>query len=934
MAFFQRWLLRGVLWVVAHPKLTLGGAAAVLVAAVVSAVLRLDISTDQNKLFSPNVPFFRDYLDYDKKFPESQAIYVVVEPKEGLAPPVSRWAEAADVIAARLKAMPREVKQVDSRFDVNDPGAPAILFQDPSKLPETFQQARDQLAGLARIWGDEPGGLEGLLSRAASARTRLERFLVALQFHKSDEQTAQFVGAIAKSWARAAQRPNEPMRVGSTVPDLASIAAGDPSELGYYYEPDRTDPSRHLLLIRVYEQEDTTSLNAAYATVDAIRRAVREEAKPFAEFDIGLTGRPVLDADEMKITDRDSHKAEIVALTVVFIGLVLLLRSMWLAIVAELSLAIAIGWTFGWATLTIGELNLLSTVFLIALIGIGMDYLIQILAAYRREARRYVRPAAVWARVFRYVGPPVVTACLGAAGAFFVSVFTDFRGAAELGIIAGGGLLLCLLAGYTVLPAILVLFPAKLKSYPAHARYGAAPPRSRWRLLLPCMWILLLVVGVPWAWRAEFNPNLLDLQAPDLPSVKLVKKIQTWSAVVLSDNLQLLRDVRKRVTGATSVAGTDSILSAFDNEQWLREHASELPKISWSPPPSIRPADLPGIAGKARALADRLAQASGAEARAAAAELRQFADAITDKGADTTSIASALSSWQVTFAAELRQLFAQLVPPPLEVRKIPPEMRQHWASDIGQPTGHYVFALYIEPKQDLWKRDELETFVKQVEARVQSVPKAPAVTGIAPDIYHTTSAIERAFYQATAYALGLIFLLVLIDLRDLRQTLIAVSVLALGLPMLVAVMGLLGVSWNFANFFGLPILIGAGHEYGVFMMHRYREALHNPRRVWRRWDAADRALLLCAFVTSSSFGFFWALGHHKGLRSLGLVMAVGTACIYLATILVVRPLLTWRLEHQRAGLASRGTPPGGAPESENGAAIYSNSSSSLTSRSK
>ena len=79
--------------------------------------------------------------------------------------------------------------------------------------------------------------------------------------------------------------------------------------------------------------------------------------------------------------------------------------------------------------------------------------------AYRREARRYVRPQAIWARVFRYVGPPVNTACMGAAGAFLVSALTDFKGAAELGVIAGGGLLLCLLAGYTVLPAVLVLFP-------------------------------------------------------------------------------------------------------------------------------------------------------------------------------------------------------------------------------------------------------------------------------------------------------------------------------------------------------------------------------------------------------------------------------------------------------------------------------------------
>src|SRR5689334_22598870 len=105
--------------------------------------------------------------------------------------------------------------------------------------------------------------------------------------------------------------------------------------------------------------------------------------------------------------------------------------------------------------------------------------------------------------------------------------------------------------------------------------------------------------------------------------------------------------------------------------------------------------------------------------------------------------------------------------------------------------------------------------------------------------------------------------------------------------MLVAINSLVGVNWNCANFFGLPILIGAGHEYGVFLVHRYREALRDPHtRAWRRGDVADRGLLLCAYVTCSSFGFFWALANHRGLRSLGLVMAVGTACIYLAAVAV------------------------------------------------
>src|SRR5207248_4558225 len=158
------------------------------------------------------------------------------------------------------------------------------------------------------------------------------------------------------------------------------------------------------------------------------------------------------------------------------------------------------------------------------------------------------------------------------------------------------------------------------------------------------------------------------------------------------------------------------------------------------------------------------------------------------------------------------------------------------------------------------------------ESRLEPLPPNLTLTGIAHNIAHSTASIRSSFFRATFYALGLIVVLVLIDLRRVGQTLAAVSVLALGLPMLVGLMGLLNVDWNFANFFGLPILIGAGHEYGVFLVHRYREACHDERRPWRRWDVSDRALLLCAYVTCSSFGFFWALAHHEGLRSLGLVM--------------------------------------------------------------
>src|SRR5439155_6018466 len=110
---------------------------------------------------------------------------------------------------------------------------------------------------------------------------------------------------------------------------------------------------------------------------------------------------------------------------------------------------------------------------------------------------------------------------------------------------------------------------------------------------------------------------------------------------------------------------------------------------------------------------------------------------------------------------------------------------------------------------DLWNQRNLREFVTDVEQRVAHVQGNLTLTGIAMNIYHSTASIERSFHRATIYALSLIFILVLLDLRKIGQTLLAISVLAFGLPMLTALMGMFGVDWNFANFFGLPILIGA-----------------------------------------------------------------------------------------------------------------------------
>lgn len=780
MGFVQRHLVKLIIRMVSFPKLTLAICALALLGAVALSWTRLGLSTSQDELMTPKLKFFRDYQEFTRQFPENEAFYVILQPRDYAHPPAGkRWMELADRVGTSLLALKADVRRVDWKVDTEKFGQQGLLFAPWSEVTK----------------------IHGLLGAAALANM---------------------------------MRPSD-----------------DPMMNGYQAIPDETKRNTPayekdmILVINVYTNRNYSSLRDVTAPLQAMRAAVAQAAKGYDEFlPPVITGRPALEADEMATSDRDMRIAEICGLSLVFLVLLIFLRNLWMVIVAELCLGVGIGWTFGWAALTIGRLNLLSLVFVIALIGIGMDYLIQILTRYRFEKKRYTRPQAVWARVFRYVSPPISTACAGAAGAFLVSLATDFQGAGELGLIAGGGLLLCLAAGYTVLPALLTLFPASVGQVPASRRYlhwKGLPGAGGLRLAPAVVWLLVAIVGLAVSLPPRFDANLLDLQADQLPSVKEVRKLPTWYAVVTAEDLGKLRELRARVLGrnvqppvdglplaglppdkASTIDHTESLLDALDKQEWLRQNGT--------------------------------------------------------------------------------------VKPALEVAGLPPMLKDHLLSEPSRPGEKRLYALYVYPKKDLWESGALAEFVHDVESRL------PEATGIAPQLHYSTLAIHKAFLLSTAYALGLIFILVLVDLKNLGQTLLAISVLALGLPMLLLVMwvwhtlpmggqtleawtGIPG-TWNFANFFALPILIGAGHEYGVFMVHRYRETLHDPRRVWRPWDVSDRALLLCAIVTSASFGFLTRANHH-GLQSLGWVMAVGTACIYLSALLVLRPILTWRLKTLR-----------------------------------
>src|SRR5262245_46487636 len=226
----HRALLIFVLHVVSRPRRVLLVGCIFLIGCIALAAAKLEISTDQNKLFDPNVPFFRDYLRFIELFPENEAIYVLVEAKDrDHAPPIARWTAAADAIAQRLATLSEHVMSVDHRVPIDKLGSQGLLFDDPKLVRQSFE-GMQRFVPLVKLWAEKPGALTQFLGR-----TPLERFIPALRVQKPDAETAGFVAMLAESWNYALAHPDEPLARGRGIPDLAALDATDPSRLGYYY---------------------------------------------------------------------------------------------------------------------------------------------------------------------------------------------------------------------------------------------------------------------------------------------------------------------------------------------------------------------------------------------------------------------------------------------------------------------------------------------------------------------------------------------------------------------------------------------------------------------------------------------------------------------------------------------------------------------------
>jgi len=855
---------------------------------------KLEFNTSRNDLVGSDKEYHRNFLRYKTAFIAQDELVAVVESED-----MEKNRQFVERLGKRLQAETNLFTDVIYNNDVKMLGNKALLFFPEEDLKTLHQTLRDY-----RPFIQQFGRATNLHSLF---RLVNQQFRTAKREQNSEnESLVKAVPALERIVEEAAdslQRPGTPPSPGLT----ALFGAGEEAERQIYITFAR---GRIYLATARARSED---LNAD--AVQRLRELVRQTKVEVPGVNAAITGEPVLEFDEMVQSQHDTTIATIVSLILVALIFIYSYSGSGRPIKATICLIVGLGYTMGFTTLVIGHLNILTITFVPMLIGLAIDFGVHLITRYEEELRRGKTEREAIEKAIVYTGQGIFTGCFTTAGAFFAMGLTNFKGIQEMGIISGGGLLICLVPMMTLLPVLLLRgkqnvldhnYPQVLEKRARIEKLWLERP-----LVVAIATTALCGLALLKFDKVYFDYNLLNMQTKGLPAVvfeqKLIKSAEksVLYCAMVANSLEEAAALEAKVTNLPVVGSVDSMTRFLIEDQTRKlalvsEIKQEVEPINFAAiddsPVNIDDLDqtlfsLQGYLGWA---AEEVEKEGEAELCQQLKSLRHAIDPLRKRMKEAPQQAALkLAAFQRALLRDIEQTFTAIKEQDdrerLRAEDLPPALRHRFVSKNGD-----VYVIQIYPKEDVWQRDKQKEFVEQLR---QIDPK---VTGTPVQLYEYTTLLKQSYEEAAWYALGAIALLVFIHFRSLTCVVLALLPVAVGTIWMVGFMGWSGIPFNPANIMTLPLVIGIGVTNGIHILNRFAEE-RTPSILTK---STGKAVLVSGLNTIVGFGSLM-LAKHQGIASLGYVMAVGTATCMVAALTFLPAVLNllshrgWTLTKKR-----------------------------------
>ena len=854
-----------------------------------ASIYGIRVSTSRYALVSPDNPFQARLLTFFERFGLQDPLVLVLE---GGSPSERREVQRA--VCAKLEREPELTGRVLCRIGPSELAEIALLWE-PKAVRDGLAPFGD--GGLARVVeGGVPGwlgavekGISGALEGRGGGTADPEQMtkgpaMLARMLRALDAELAGGDGLAGLELGKAATAGPRGPRV-----DEAGFLVG---ASGNYH-----------LIVMFPELPGSEGYELA-PLIAKVRRLYAEV--PLGPVRPALTGMPAVATDELVAVNRGLEISTIGT----GLGLVLLLylgyRSVRYTVMALVPLGVGTLLTVALARALFGGLNIVTSSFVSVLMGIGINYAIFLLARYSEELRSGAGQEAALRGALGKTGTGILISAATTILAFATVTITEFTAYRQLGLLVGLGIVVMVLLTWFVSPALArAMDPSGVRraadEFVGLNHLEALVKRGRWPFLAAAL--ALSVFGVGFARGLRFNARYFDFLPASAESVRGLTAVESDGgaspvfANLWAPDVESARALTEKVRGLELVGGVDSatdLLPPLSDERMgaLKETVAALGKKPDFARLRDRERSAKKVIEKVRALSDAFDEVAFAmrradlstqaidDAKKACGELEKTLAGLPDDGREALARVEVGSAdileraWTTAENVALRGAY--------QASDLPSVFRARYAGKDGK-----ALAIYAQPGIDIWDEARAIAFSRQLLAA------APEASGFALEVDAYQLDIKRSFTLACYLTMALAFLTCCLGFRSLKDSLLAMLPVLVGLAAMMAFMAVFGVHVNVANIVAFPLSLGMGVEAGAHVMSRCRqsEADRNGRARFADIVAGTgTGVMLASTTTIVGFGALIA-ADYRAMKGLGIVMCVGMTMNLLAALVFLPALL-------------------------------------------